>query len=520
VAHIALVNPRFEVSYWGLEHAMPVFGKKANMPVACLPLLAALTPPGHTVTLVDENVEPIDYDRLSRADVVGVTGMNVQRFRMREILKELKARGAFTAVGGPWVSVREDYFGDLADAIFVGEAEETWPRFLSDWKEGRPRRRYEQAERTDMTRVPRPRFDLLKTDRYAFGSVQFSRGCPYQCEFCDIIVTFGRRPRLKTGAQVLAELDALRALGVRMVFVVDDNLIGNKRAIKPLLREVIAWQNAHGYPLIFFTEASLDLAEDPELMGLMTEAHFTAVFIGVESPNEESLREARKLQNVRPGLSVAGRVRAVQRAGLDVWCGMIVGFDHDGPGVFRAQLEFAREARLAHVMLGMLVAIPKTPLYDRLAAEGRLDPADAPEFGTNVIPLRMSRRELRDGYVGVMNRLYDPEDYFARVDGLFLRDRIRYGHGLRRYWRGRPWGRLKGNAKDALAAVGLLARLMWHVPEARLRRVYRRQFARAWARRRDPNVLLVYALKCVMHYHHYTLARQMAAGTGPVPNTF
>src|SRR5262249_13849189 len=158
---------------------------------AALPLLAALTPPGHTVTLIDENVEALDLDRIARADLVGLTGMSVQRFRMREILSELKERGVFTVVGGPWVSGQEDYFADLADVIFVGEAEETWPRFLSDWKLGRHQQRYEQAGKSDMTRVPTPRFDLLKMHHYLFGSVQFSRGCPFQCEFCDIIVTFG-----------------------------------------------------------------------------------------------------------------------------------------------------------------------------------------------------------------------------------------------------------------------------------------------------------------------------------------
>ena len=210
MADIVLINPRFEVSYWGLEHALPIVGKRANLPVACLPLLAALTPPDFRVTLLDENVEPIDFDRVARADIVGVTGMNVQRFRARRILEELKARGTFTAVGGPWVSVQEDYFDGLADVTFIGEAEETWPRFLNDWQQGCPEHRYEQDEKTDMTRVPVPRFDLLKTDAYMFGSVQFSRGCPFQCEFCDIIVTFGRRPRYKTSAQVFAELEALR----------------------------------------------------------------------------------------------------------------------------------------------------------------------------------------------------------------------------------------------------------------------------------------------------------------------
>src|ERR1700731_2166988 len=286
MADIVLINPRFQVSYWGLEHALPLLGKKCNIPTACLPLLAALTPAGHCVTIVDENGEPIDYDRLARADIVGLTGMTVQRARMREILRELKTRDVFTIVGGPWVTVQEDYFEGLADAIFIGEAETTWPQFLEEWAVGRHQYRYEQSEATDMTTVPVPRYDLLKTKEYLFGSVQFSRGCPFQCEFCDIIVTFGRRPRLKTSAQVIAELEALRAEKMEIVFVVDDNLIGNKTAIKSLLSDLVDWQRKNGYPLIFFTEASLDLAEDEQLMQLMVEANFVSVFVGIESPNE------------------------------------------------------------------------------------------------------------------------------------------------------------------------------------------------------------------------------------------
>ena len=249
MADIVLINPKFEISFWGLEHALPFVGKRANMPVAALPLLAALTPAQHTVTIIDENVEPIDFDRCARADIVGVTGMSVQRHRMREILTELKRRGVFTVVGGPWITVKEDYFGELADVIFIGEAEETWPRFLADWAAGHAAKRYEQADKTDLSRVPAPRLDLIKMNRYAFGSVQFSRGCPFQCEFCDIIVTFGRRPRLKTAPQIIAELEGLRAQNQSFVFIVDDNLIGNKKAIKAVLHDVIAWQRANGYPL-------------------------------------------------------------------------------------------------------------------------------------------------------------------------------------------------------------------------------------------------------------------------------
>src|SRR6201994_580062 len=210
MADIVLINPQFQVSYWGLEHALPLLGKKCNLPTACLPLLAALTPAGHSVTIVDENVEPIDYDRLARADIVGLTGMTVQRARMREILTELKTRDVFTIVGGPWVSVQEDYFDGLTDVIFVGEADTTWPQFLEEWAQGRHQPRYEQLERTDMTTVPVPRYDLLKTKEYFFGSVPFGPVCPFQCEFCDIIVACGRRQRLKTSAQVIAELEAMR----------------------------------------------------------------------------------------------------------------------------------------------------------------------------------------------------------------------------------------------------------------------------------------------------------------------
>lgn len=509
MAHIVFINPRFEISYWGLEYALPLLGKKANMPVAALPLLAALTPAEHTVTLVDENVEPIDFDRVAEADIVGVTGLSVQRFREREILTELKRRGVFTVVGGPMVTVQEDYFDPLADVIFIGEAEETWPQFLSDWKQGRHQRRYEQDQKTDMTRVPTPRFDLLHMRDYAFATLQFSRGCPFQCEFCDIIVTFGRRPRLKTAAQVVAELDALHAQKLERVFVVDDNLIGNKKAIKVLLRDVIAWQQANGFPFMLFTEASIDLADDPELMRLMVEANFVSVFVGIESPNEASLRETKKFQNVRQGPSLLDKVHTIQRAGLDVCCGMILGFDHDDSSIFSAQRQFLQAAHIAHASVGMLYAIPKTPLHARLAAQNRLDPADRSEFGTNVIPQQLSREQLRDGYVQVMNDLYEPEAYFDRLDHLFVQEKFTFGHGQIQYWRRHPWTWLWTMAVNSLFSVGLYLRLMWRIPEAALRGVYHRHVVALLKARRDPVVLLTYLIKCAMHYHHYTMSREM-----------
>jgi radical SAM superfamily enzyme YgiQ (UPF0313 family) len=520
MADIVLINPRFERSYWGLEHALPLLDKRANLPTACLPLLAALTPPEHQVTLIDENVHRLDFARLERADIVGLTGMSVQRRRMHEILAELKRRGAFCVVGGPWVTVREEEFGDLADVIFVGEAEETWPQFLADWEAGRHGVRYEQAERTDMTKVPIPRHDLLDMTQYLFGSVQFSRGCPFQCEFCDIIVTFGRRPRLKTSEQILAELEALCRQGMEIAFVVDDNLIGNKQAIKRTLKEIARWQERNGYPLVLFSEASLDLADDPELMQLMTEANFTSVFVGIETPNEESLRETKKLQNLRSDRTMLEKVHAIQSAGLDVWCGLIVGFDHDGADTFDRQLEFIDQSRISHAMLGMLTAIPKTPLYERLLSEGRLDDEGSDEFGTNVVPAGMTRAELRDGYLRLQEALHEPDSYFDRLDRLYLHGGFRFALPRAAYWRRRPAAWLRGKGVNLVRSLGMFARLMSRVNEPALRKIYRERITRLMRRRPDPVVWFVYVLKCAIHYHHFTMAKEMATADSPLVNSF
>jgi radical SAM superfamily enzyme YgiQ (UPF0313 family) len=516
MARVVLINPKFDPSFWGLEHALDLLGVRASLPVAALPLLAALTPADHSVELVDENVEPIDFDRCAEADIVGLTGMSVQRFRMREIVAELKQRGCFVVIGGPWVTVQEDYFGRGADVIFVGEAETTWPLFLRHWAEGRHMGRYEQSERTDMSRVPPPRHDLLKMDRYAFGSVQFSRGCPFTCEFCDIIVTFGRKPRIKTSDQVIAELEALWGVhGVDTVFIVDDNLIGNKKEIKDVLRAVLAWQRAHDFPLMFLTEASLDLADDVELLDLMSEVNIRIVFVGVETPNEASLRETGKLQNLRKGGSIVEKIHRIQEAGLEVWTGQIIGFDHDGPDIFERQISFIEQARIVTSMVGMLTAIPKTPLHARLLREGRLDSSDRPSSGTNVVPLRLAPDQLRDGYVRVMQTLYAPEPYFDRVRSLYLQGPL----GTLDHWPKRSWlGSLRATIKAGSQAVFIVVRLQTRVDDRALRRVYRRMVREA-LRRRSPLLLQIVAMKCAMHFHALRLVDGMSAGERPV-NTF
>jgi radical SAM superfamily enzyme YgiQ (UPF0313 family) len=516
MADIVIINPRFETSFWGLEHAMPFLGAKAVLPVASLPLLAALTPPDHSVTLIDENVEPIDFARCACADIVGLTGMNVQRTRMHQILAELKRHGCFTVVGGPWVTVRESDIAGIADVIFVGEAEETWPRFLAEWGEGRHARRYEQAARTDMSTVPPPRLDLLRIKDYALASVQFSRGCPFECEFCDIIVTFGRRPRIKTSAQVIAELDGLLATGKQTAFIVDDNLIGNKKAIKLLLRDVIVWQKVHGYPLMFATEASIDLADDPELMRLMVEANISEVFIGIETPNEAALRETKKIQNLRTrGGTMLDKVHRIQEAGMEVWCGIIVGFDNDDESVFSVQRRFLAESRIANIMVNMLVAIPRTPLYLRLENEGRLDnggdPAGFGPFGTNVVPQRIGRDALRQGYVELTQDLYRPAAFFGRLDALYLDARLRWGRSRQEYLRRHPIRRAKLNARLLIEAAAIFVMLMRGVPDPALRREYRRRMLRVIRHRPTAAVLQLYAIKCAMHFHIHMMVQEMLA---------
>ena len=490
---------------------MPLFRKRANLPVACLALLAALVPTHHQVTLVDENVEDIDFDRLGRADLICLTGMSIQGRRLIEILQECKSRGVMTVVGGPMATVEPELLEGLADVIFVGEADETWPQFLREWEEGRHQSRYEQQEKTDLTTLPLPRIDLLKTDRYMFGSLQISRGCPFTCEFCDIIVTFGRRPRLKTSEQVLSELEAFRRAGLGIIFVVDDNLIGNKKAIKQVLRGIIRWQQERAYPLTLFTEASLDLAEDAELMELMGLANFQNVFIGIETPNEDSLRETKKYQNVRPNAgSLLERVHRVQRHGIDVWCGMIVGFDHDSPTIFEIMPKFLAEARISAALVGMLHAIPTTPLYDRLRAAGRLNDDEASErYGTNVIPLGMSREALRDGFIRVMQTCYSEEHYFNRLDSQFLDENFTFALHALPYWKSHRWAWLKRCFFNYVKFAGVAFQLL-RLEDESLRSRYRRQLVRiSRARWREPHILFIYALKVSFHYHFAAIARAL-----------
>ena len=413
---ICLINPRSRPSYWTADFAMPFYGLgrrlKYSMANGALVSVAALVPPEHEVVLIDENIEPLDFGCLRRFDVIGLTGMVVQGDRMRDILEKLRDVPGVVAVGGPLVTVSEESFDKLCDVRFIGEAEQTWPEFLNALAAGRPTaRRYEQAEKTDMTKVPVPRFDLLKRGCYGTAPVQFSRGCPFLCEFCDIITIFGRRPRVKRPEQVLAELDAVIAQGFRGCFLVDDNFIGNKIEAKKLLHHIIEWQEARAFPLEFLTEASINLANDQELIGLMARANLRRVFIGIETPREASLSETRKHQNTH-GDSMLDKLARIRAGGISISAGFIVGFDNDDERIFDEQFEFIQASGIADLSISLLTPLPTTPLYDRLRAEGRLDFSD-PEL--IFIPKQMSRETLKSGFQSLLNRVFDVEAYFDRV---------------------------------------------------------------------------------------------------------
>ena len=507
---ICLINPRFEPSYWGFEYALRLYpgDKRSTMISGSLPTVAGLCG-NHHVVLIDENVEEIDWNSLGGYDIVGVTGMNVQKRRIHEILLQTRKMGLFTVVGGPFVSVQEEFFEGLCDVTFIGEAEVTWPEFLDDFAHGRPlRKRYEQSKPTDMTTAPRPRYDLLKADRYASGALQYSRGCPYQCEFCDIIVIYGRKPRVKEPDQLLAELDDMRRTGFHSAFIVDDNFIGNRKKAKALLEKIIPWMEQHNYPLRLTTEASIDLADQPDLLELMYRANFRSVFIGIETPRVESLKETGKVQNVR-GDSLGAKLTRIQNAGMDINAGFIVGFDSDDHEIFEDQFQFIQENGITLAMVGMLQAIPRTPLYNRLRQEGRLVEDDP---NCNFVPKQMTRDELREGYWNLVKRLYDPEAFLERYFKIFEFD----NYLERRAEICRKAG--EGKSLPTLA-YGLI--LLWSLFWALLRdgslcsvgRCYlKNYFFRSLKHGRGIIGFAQYMNRCVTHWHFYKFTREATSG--------
>jgi radical SAM superfamily enzyme YgiQ (UPF0313 family) len=414
---LLLINPRYPESFWSFRWALDKIlpGKRAVNPPLGLATLAALCPPHWTVTIVDENVEPAPL--APAADLVGICGMGVQFRRQRALLRFYRSRGYRVVAGGSYPSLCPERYAEVADFVVAGEAEYVWREFCRDFERGAARPLYRETGIVNLEDSPTPRFDLLKLDRYTTATLQFSRGCPFRCEFCDIIVMFGRKPRHKTPEQVGRELDALHALGVRNVFFVDDNLIGNKAVAKRLLRYLIEYQASHGHRFNFSTEASLNLAQDPELLALFREASFTWVFVGIESVDSETLKAANKSQNLREDPLAA--VRRIYSYGIDVLAGFIVGFDQDTPETFERQRSFILASGIQAAMVGLLTALPHTPLHARLGREGRLrqdvDPSNNTGLGTNVVPKRMSYEVMVERYRELFRNLVSDAGIAERI---------------------------------------------------------------------------------------------------------
>lgn len=412
---ILLVYPEFPDTFWSFKHALKFVRKKAGAPPLGLLTVAALLPAEWEKRLVDLNVAGLTAGDLAWADWVFISAMIVQRDSAREVLARCQQAGVKVVAGGPLFTMEHDRFPDV-DHLILNEAELTLPPFLADLANGCAQPVYTTAEFPDIRQTPVPLWRLASLKHYDSVSIQFSRGCPFSCDFCNITSLLGHRPRTKTAAQIVGELDSLYALGWRKsVFFVDDNFIGNKKQIKSeVLPALIEWRKGKsGMP--FNTEASINLADDAELLDLMTQAGFDTVFVGIETPNEGSLTECSKSQN--KGRDLVESVKRLQRAGLQVQGGFIVGFDNDPPSIFQQQIDFIQKSGIVTAMVGLLQAPPGTRLYERLEREGRLVDdisGDNVDGSTNIVPA-MGLGPLRAGYRHILGQIYAPSFYYERV---------------------------------------------------------------------------------------------------------
>ena len=415
---ILLLYPKFPPTYWGMQYSLPLLGKTSIMPPLGLLTLAALTPAGHDFRVVDENCAPLTDDDLAWADLVCISAMLTQKFEMARLARRCREAGKRVILGGPYPTSSPDVCQPLCDALVAGEAETTWPQVIADLDADALQPRYEAPEKPDVALTPTPRFDLIDPQDYFTIPIQFSRGCPFQCEFCDIIVMFGRKPRTKTPAQIRAELDAVYAAGWRGdIFFVDDNFIGNKKKTAALLETLRAWNAERGDPFEYITEASVDLAQQPALLEAMVAARFRRVFLGIESPSAESLKETKKFQNLRQSLEAS--VHTIAAAGLNVMGGFIIGFDNDPEDIYQLQIDLISRLPIPLAMVARLEAVPGTPLHARMEREGRLiargDAFLPGRVGhSNIVPRDDPARVLRE-YRRMLATIYDPPNYFARV---------------------------------------------------------------------------------------------------------
>jgi len=461
---ILLVYPQYPDTFWSFKHALKFISKKAAFPPLGLLTVAAMLPEEWERKLVDMNTENLSERDIEWADYVFVSAMVVQRESTKDIIKRCNKLGAQIVAGGPLFTTGYEDF-DGVDHFVLNEAEITLPAFLHDLSKGCAKHIYTSSEYPNMTTTPIPAWELVNMRKYSSMSVQYSRGCPFDCEFCDIVVLNGHTPRTKTKDHFLAELNSLYKRGWRGgVFIVDDNFIGNKRKLKAeILPALSKWMKAKGRPFSFLTEASMNLADDEELMQLMVEANFDTVFVGIETTNEESLSECGKSQNRNRDLVAS--VKKLQDNGLQVQGGFIVGFDNDPISIFENLITFIQNSGIVTAMVGLLNAPPGTKLYERLKNENRLKSkfsGNNTDCSLNFIP-KMEYKLLVDGYHKIVDTIYAPKQYHERVK-TFLRQykpirtggsRLGFGHlvalvksawflgikekGRKYYWRLLAW---------------------------------------------------------------------------------
>jgi radical SAM superfamily enzyme YgiQ (UPF0313 family) len=411
---ILMVYPQYPATFWSFKHALKFISKKGSYPPLGLLTVAAMLPAGWEKKLVDMNVARLTDEDIKWADRVFISAMVIQKESVKEVVARCRELGAVMVAGGPLFTMGPQEYDDI-DHLVLGEAEAILPSFIGDLENGCARHIYQSRERPELSRTPLPLWSLINMKNYSAMSIQYSRGCPFNCEFCDITLLNGHRPRTKNTAQVLAELDALYNRGWRDgVFIVDDNFIGNKKKLKAeILPAIIEWRRGKKDAFFLNTETSINLADDEELIHLMVEAGFNAVFVGIETTNEESLVECSKSQNRNRDLQAA--VRKLHNFGLEVQGGFIVGFDNDPLSIFKSQISFIQRSGIVTAMVGLLNAPPGTRLYQRLKKENRIiKDFDGSNTECNFIP-KMNDKTLIDGYKSILNNIYAPKQYYERI---------------------------------------------------------------------------------------------------------
>ena len=497
--HVALVYPQIPETFWSFKHALRFVSRRASFPPLGLLTVASMLPREWDKRLIDMNVARLSDADIRWADFVFLSAMVVQQESARDVVDRCRRLGTKVVAGGPLFRPGYESFGfDDVDHLVFGEAENILPRLLGDLESGCAAHVYSSPELPDVAMSPVPMWSLVSNSRYQMMNLQYSRGCPFNCEFCDIVVMNGRVPRTKTPEQVLAELDALYNHKWRGgVFFTDDNFIGNKRKLKDeILPAIIEWSNARRKPFSFMTEASINLADDEELMDLMVRAGFDTVFVGIESPNEQSLIECNKMPN--KGRDLLASVKSLQNHGLQVQGGFIVGFDGDPQSIFRSQINFIQSSGIVTAMVGMLMAPPGTTLYKRLEAEKRLLPGGTgnnTDGTTNFVP-RMGLEALVSGYRQVVNTIYSPSHYYDRIL-TFLKE-----------YRPRSGGR-RGNLSPRY--IRALLRCMWTVGvRERGRRYYWKLFG--WTLVNKPRCFPLFTTFAVQGYHYRKVAQSTQGG--------